>query len=224
MTDNAGWKVEPHGRELVPLSDVRLVVDSVALGMLGGSPSFEQWSTAAERLKKVHGAVKFWIGDLLAMGESLFAEEASQVIDQSYLSEAEVKQYVYVAKGVTPTVRAHAPSWDHCKAVVGLKTEEQEEWLDKARAEDWPARKLSSEIASAKAGGKTVMRFWLVVECGTEARRDKLAGELTTRGFSIKKQEKLAKVKLAKRKKKEPVTAKKKRSGERPRNQRPKKA
>lgn len=211
MADGIGWKIGKAKGELVTLSDVRLAVNEHALVTLGGSPTFDQWSEAAERLKRIHGAVKFWIGDLLAMGESLFSEEASQVIDRSYLSEQEVKGYTSVARAVAPSVREHAPSWDHCRAVSRLPAEQQTEWLDRARAEGWSARKLGSEVAQAQADGKTVMRWWLIVEAGTEHKRDTLADRLEGEGFTVKRQEKMAKV--PKRAKKGLVTAKKKRQG-----------
>ncbi len=222
--ENQGWKGDGLGlNELVPFQDGSLVVDSVALATRGGSPTFDQWADAADRLKKIHGASKYWIGDLLAMGETMFSEEASQVIDQSYLSEQEIKAFTYVAKAVLPTTRSHAQSWDHAKVVAPLKPDAQVEWLDRSRGEDWSARKLASEIAQATSDGKTVMRWWLVVECGTEAKRDKLADELGPRGYTVKKQEKMAKVpkaKKAKRAMKGPVTAQKKHKGAPKRNQR----
>lgn len=223
MAEQQGWHIEEE-QQLVAFESNCLVVDSVALAPRGGSPSYDQWAGGIDRIRKVYGAVKYWLGDLILMGESLFSEEASQVIDQSFLTEQEVKKYTYVAKQVAPTTRAHAQSWDHANAVAHLKPEEQLEWLDKSRAggstsgadEPWSARKLAAEIAKANAEeGKTIMRWWLVVECGTEAKRDKLAERLEGEGFGIKKQEKLAKVPKAKkaRKKKGEVTAQKKRRG-----------
>ncbi len=200
---------ELPGLELVVLGS-NFVVDSVALERRGPvSPTLQQCGGALLRITKVLSGARYWRGDILNLTEGLFAEEASQVIDQEHLTEAEAKAEMYVAKNVKPTTRAHAQTWDHAKAVAGLKDEDQVEWLDKSRADDWSARKLSSEIASSKAEpGKTVMRFWLVVECGTEAKRDKLAEELTREGFTIKKQEKLSKVKKPKKAKKGPITAK----------------
>lgn len=213
-TEQQGWRQEGlPGTELVVLG--ALVVDSVALTTRGGSPTFDQWAEAADRLRKIHGATKYWIGDLLNMGEGLFSEEASQVIDQSFLGEQEVKSYTAVAKAVLPTTRAHAQSWDHARAVSGLKDKAtQEEWLDKSRAEDWSARKLRSEIeASGAEPGKTTMRWWLVVECKTESLRDKVADELKARGHSVKKQEKLSKAPKPKKAKRGPVTAQRKHKG-----------
>jgi hypothetical protein len=195
------------------------VVDGVALAkreMM--SATFAQCDDGLQRLKRIYGAARYWLGDLMNLTEGLFAEEASQLIDESFLSEAEVKAFTFVAAKVQPTARAHAPSWEHAKVVAVLPHEEQLEWLDKARAEAWSARKLASEVAQAKAGGKTVMRFWLVVECGTEARRDKLADRLEGEGYGVKRSEKLAKAPKVKRAKKGPVTAQRKQRGAPKRN------
>lgn len=217
----AGWKVE-EGLELVSIGPL-FVVDSVAVGQKPGSPpTLDQCGQALRRVVKIKDAVRYWLGDLMNLTEGLFAEEASQVIDQELLTEAEAREYTFVAKAVGPTVRAHAPSYEHAKAVARLKPEDQVEWLDKARGADepWSARKLQSEIAQALAEGKTIMRWWLVVECGTEAKRDKLADELGPRGYIVKRQEKLARVKTPKRKKKSVVTAQKRQKGAPKRNRR----
>lgn len=200
------------GLELVPLGPP-FVVDSLALERRGSvSPTLEQLGSALRRVTKIKDAVRYWRGDLLNLTEGLFAEEASQIIDHDLLDEVEAKQEIYVSKNVAPTTRAHAQSWDHARVVGGLKLEKQVEWLDKSRAEDWSARKLATELGKAAANGKTVMRFWLVVECGTEAKRDALGKKLESEGFIVKRQEKLKKVAKPKREKKGPVTARMKRA------------
>jgi hypothetical protein len=147
------------------------------------------------------------------LAEGLFAEEASQVIDSDLLDEAEAKAEMFVAKHVAPTTRAHAPSWEHARVVAALKAEKQAEWLDKARAEGWSARKLQTALAQAGAQGKTVMRFWLVVECGTEAKRDALGDKLEREGYGVKRQEAMRKVPKPKKAKKGPVTAQRRQRG-----------
>ena len=201
------------GMELVPLGPA-FVVDSLALDRRGAPATFAQCEGGLARLKTIYGAARYWLGDLMNLTEGLFAEESSQLIDASFLSEANVKAFTFVSKNVAATTRAHAQSWDHAKVVAALKVEDQVDWLDRSRADDWTARKLANEIAQAKADGKTVMRWWLVVECGSEAKRNKLADDLEARGgFIIKKQEKMAKVAKPKRKKKGPITAQKKHKG-----------
>ena len=200
------------GMELVPLGPP-FVVDSVALERRGQTPpTLQQCDSALRRVTKIKDSVRYWRGDLLNLTEGLFAEQASQIIDQEMLDEAEAKAEMFVAKNVKPTVRAHAPSWEHARAVAHLKEDKQIEWLDKARGDAWSVRKMSSEVQQAAAKGKTVMRFWLVVECGTEAKRDKLAEKLEAEGFGVKRQEAMRKVAKPKKAKKD-VTAQKRRKG-----------
>lgn len=200
------------GLELVPLGPP-FVVDSVALERRGAAPTLDQCGGALRRITKIMDGAKYWRGDLLNLSEGLFAEEASQIIDHELLDESAAKAEMFVAKHVAPTTRAHAQSWDHARVVAGLKVEQQVEWLDKSRADDWSARKLATEIGKDAAGGKTVVRYWLVVECGTEAKRDKLAEDLGAKGFTVKKQEAMKKVPKPKKAKKGPVTAQKKHRG-----------
>ncbi len=203
--------------ELVPLGD-EFSVDGLSLEGRG-RPTIMQCEAALGRVRLVFGAAKYWLGDLMNLTETLFAEEASQLIDQSFLSEKDAKAFMFVAAKVAPSVRAHAQSWDHARVVAGLTPEAQVEWLDRAREDDWTARKLASELAQAKAGGKVVMRWWLVVECGTEEKREKLAEDIEARGgFIVKRQEKLARERKAPKAKAGPLTAQKKRRGAPKRN------
>jgi hypothetical protein len=213
MTPPATAEVELDlpGLELVPLGPP-FVVDSAGLAQRGGPPTLEQCGSALRRITRIKDAVRFWRGDLMNLTEGLFAEEASQVIDSDLLDEAEAKAEMFVAKHVAPTTRAHAPSWEHAKVVAALKAEKQVEWLDKARGEGWSARKLQTALAQAGAQGKTVMRFWLVVECGTEAKRDALGEKLEREGYGVKRQEAMRKVPKQKKSKKGPVTARAKRA------------
>ncbi len=229
VVDRQGWGASEQQEalgELVALGP-ELVVDSAALERRQSVPltNVLQLEKPMSRISRVIFAARLWRGDLMNLGETLFGEEAAQIVDSEHLTEAEAQLEKLVAARVKPTTRLHGQSWDHLLAVVKLDDEKQRDWLDRSRAEGWTPRKLSTEIAAASAEpGKTAMRFWLVIECGTQARMEKLAEKLTADGYTVKRQEKLSKVKVVKRQKKEPVTAKKKRSGERPRNQRPKKA
>ena len=184
-------------------------IDDQGVTLRGPNPSLAQCGHGLVRLKRLHDGVKYWMGQLMNLTETLFAEEASQVIDQELLTEREAKAYMFVAKSVAPSVYEQAPSWEHALAVAKLKPDDdQESWLTLAAREGWSAQKLRSEIAQAGAEGKTVMCFWLVVACATEAKRDKLADKLESEGHSVKRQEKLKKIPKPKKAKKGPITAK----------------
>ncbi len=212
QTDDA---VSARSLELVSLG-APFVVDSVALTRrtdTGAPPTLQECGQALARIIRISDAVKYWAGDVLNLAGTLFGEDASQLLDPDLLDEKESREWQRVAEKVDPVTRAHAPSWEHAQVVAKLATPQQLEWLDKARADDWSARKLASELAQFAAQGKTTMRFWLVVECGTEAKRDRLADRLEGEGFSIKKQEALRKVAKPKKERKGPVTAQRKRKG-----------
>lgn len=183
-------------------------LETTALTVGERQPTFEEWSEAAGKLKKVHTALAFWIGDLLNLGDTLFREESSQVIDVSYLDEKVVKDYTTVAKRV-PLENRGIASWDHCKVVAFLSPAKQKEMLTKAHQEDWSPAKLKTEIASATESGKQSLRFWLIVQCGTEAKQEKLSAELEKEGYVVVKKSGVKREKKAPKprasKKKQPV-------------------
>lgn len=198
--------------ELVQLGPT-FVVDSVALRARDGRSTaltIQDCGKGLLRITKIEDGIKYWRGDLLNLAGTLFGEESSQLLDPELLDEKESADEMRVAEKVSPVTRAHSPSWDHSFAVVKLAEPEQVEWLDRARGEGWSARTLVTEMAKAKAGGKTVLKFWLIVgPIETEAKREALAKKVESEGFSVKRQEKLKKVPKPK---KGPVTARAKRS------------
>ncbi len=224
MADKQGWQ-RSGAEEALTIIDLgeQLVVGTTALERRQSMTidSVQQLDRPMRHVSSIITFGRCYRGDLMNLAETLFGEEAAQIVDSEHLTEAEAAAEKYVASHVKPTTRAHAQSWEHMRAVADLKDEEQAEWLDRSRAESWSAGKLANEIRASKAGeGKTVMRFWLVVECGTEARRDKLADELGPRGYTVKRQEKLSKVAKPKKARKGPVTAQKKHKGTPKRNTR----
>jgi hypothetical protein len=186
------------------------------LAINGGKPTFEECATAADKLKKVHGALAYWLGDLINLTEGLFHEEASQIIDKEFLSEKDVSAFRFVAERVSLKTRALAPSWQHAQAVAALKPAEQEKWLQKALDEDWIASKLKAEVQADDAGGASKMRFLLIVDAGTEAKQIALADRLEKEGYRVTKRsglKKEAKPKKIKGEKKKVVTTRGKKRG-----------
>ena len=190
-----------------------------ALTAPGPPPTMAQCGDGLMRLSKVASRIKFWGGDLLALTETLFAEEAAQIIDSELMDEREVKAEIFVATHVAPRVRDLAPAhdpWGYCNAVAGLKPSEQEEFLLRAGENDWSLSKLRAEVAAAKAGGESKMRFLLIVDVRTEALQEKVGAELEGRGYHVTKRtglRKEAKPKKAAKAKKGPVTAQRKHKG-----------
>lgn len=180
------------GESLVPYDQQRpiavsdyLWVGSLSLSLAPGKkPTHEQFSKDANTLRVVNKGVAFWIGDMLNLGESLFSEEMSQHLDEFGLDEKSVKVYGWVAKNVPEENRRIAPTFGHAQAVAALKPPAQRKWLEKTVEGDWKIARLKMEIVKAGEGHSS-MRFFLIVDCITEARQEKLQQQLEADGFSV---------------------------------------
>lgn len=176
-------------------------LDSVSLTAHGKPPitAFEQ---AFERLGQAQESVNYYLGDLVNLGESLYGEEAAQIIDNKHLDEKSVRTYQWVCKRVQPSERLVAQSFSHAQTVAALGRADQHKWLEKSRGEDWSVAKLKFEVASATELGRTKLQFVLIVNCVTEAKQEKLAKELESEGFVVTKRQSVARIKKVKKEKK----------------------
>lgn len=186
----------------------------------GPPPTLAQCGAGMKRLLMVRSRLMFYLGDLMNLAESLYSEEASQIIDHEDIDERTAKDCTFVAAHVHPRIRGLAPErdpWPYCQAVAKLKPEQQEEFLRRAAEEDWSVPKLKTEITAANAaGGKSAMRFLLIVDCKTEPGQGKLAKELEGRGLSVTSRSGLKREPKAKKKgkaKRGEVTAQKRKKG-----------
>ncbi len=199
--------------QLVPVGP-SFMLDPYCLMQAQARPlTFEQWARAAETLRKVDSSIRWWIGDMLNIGDSLFGEEASQVIDHEKWSEQTVKNFCWVAKNVAPSNRAIGQSWSHCQVVAALTTSEQRRWLKESAQQGWTVSKLKTEIMAALAGGKAKLKFWLIVNCENEGKQTKLAERLEVDGFTVLRKSGLKRDKAPKKVKEKGITARKRRAG-----------
>jgi hypothetical protein len=212
--------------QLVLFGTPEFIVDSVGLSKHGAITV-----TGGERVRnvllKIYSGLNYWIGDHVRAIEGAFGEEASQVIDhQAYesagISESTLKNMKWVAERVPDENRRIAPSWSHAQAVAALRPDQQRKFLEQARAEDWSVPKLKTQIAMSTEEGKSRLVYLLIVDCATEAKLEKLAGDLEREGWKIVKKDVKTKraAKPKKEKKVKAVTAKKKGKGKMSANRR----
>lgn len=209
--------------QLVLFGTQEFVVDSVGLSKHG------QISIAgAERtlgvLLRVHGGSQLWLGDLENIVEATFGEEAPQVIDhETYakhgISESTRKNWAWVAKRVCDANRRIAQSWSHMQAVAALSESVQRKFLEESRAEDWSVSTLKKEIASKTENSKSKLHFMLLVDCGTQAKQQKMATSLEEEGYTVTMKEVTKRESKPKKPKKE-ITAKSKGKGKMSANRR----
>jgi len=196
-------------------------VDQHALVLALERPAtLEEITKAAGKLKDIRGALRYWRGDLINLAEKLHPEQASQIVDaDTFGDEAETNADRLVASKVDLAVRRASPSWEHSRAVAHLAHKDQVKWIQKALDEDWIASKLKTEVQAAEVGGKTGMRFLLIVDAGTEAKQTKLAATLEKDGYKVTLRtgiKREAKAKKPKKLKAGAVTARAKKGGRRP--------
>jgi 2-keto-3-deoxy-galactonokinase len=101
--------------------------------------------------KIVGDATKFWRGDLLVYAQRNFGEMYSQLVDESDMAYQSLKDEMWIANAISPTVRRAELSWSHHREVASLEKESQIKFL--ALAVD---NKLSAIALHKLIKGETV--------------------------------------------------------------------
>lgn len=136
----------------------------------------DAWGAVGEYLETVHGAVQWWLGDWLVLGEERFGEEHAQYLPSVGVTAETLSQYAWVARNITPERRIYDLSWSVYREVADLPPAQQQEWL--ARAEEgsdgvrWSAAELARRMREA-AGDEVGVDLWVLVKCTN--RRDQKA-------------------------------------------------
>lgn len=159
-----------------------------------GKPKFEEWEEVGHMLAVQARGIQFMVGDWLNWGEANFGELAAQVIDARSWSPSTVAVYRHVAGKVPAECRFLDRGLDyaHHQAVAALAPKEQKKWLrqalgDGGAEEHWPVTRLKAAI---KDGGDAPVSEWfLIVGCGSEARREELRRDLELKGYRCKDNE-----------------------------------
>lgn len=112
--------------------------------------SLDEYEAIGRMLGQVDSATKWWIGDFLLTGETYFGEHAYQAMESLGISEDTRMRYVNVAQRVPPERRRPELSWSHHKNITSLEPEEQNEWLERAVADDWSAHDLFEELKAQR--------------------------------------------------------------------------
>jgi hypothetical protein len=155
--------------------------------LAAGSPTFDQWEAALQWCQRVEKYSPFWVGDLLAFGESRYGETYAQAIDATEMKYGTLANAAYVAKAVTADRRRPGLEFGFHQAVAPLLPQEQTNWLERAEAEDLTVAQLRHEIKAAKltATGNPV-DCWLSVHCANVADLSELSDRMKAEGRSVK--------------------------------------
>lgn len=158
-----------------------------------GRPSLEICGDLGEFLRVFEKSIQFSIGDYVNWVESMYGEEASQLIDSSAWSESTIKVYRWVTAKIAPQNRRMEAglSFGHHQLVAELEPSQQVLWLERAQNGDgdgsapWSVQRLRRELQAAKAGRPVVANadiYQVIVNCESQADVDALCRQLDNLG------------------------------------------
>lgn len=181
----------PVTRALAPNSKFCFTETGISLDTSGGAPSYEEWAQVTEYVRVAHAAVQFWAGDLVNIGEALFGEMASQIIDHEGWSAETVRAYAWVAAKIPPENRDSRVSFSHHQVVAALPLQEQVTWLDKAvtGSDGVPWSSVRLKQAIRQPNGTAPVEFGVYIGFESIADRDAVAQEHERAGRTVRRSE-----------------------------------
>jgi hypothetical protein len=152
------------------------------------APTWTEWEEVGEWLKKVDGALQWWIGDWLRIGEGEFGEKYAQAVDATGWEIKTVQQYQWVCERVAFERRIPGLSFFHHREVADLEPAEQTEWLEKASRGDgdgqrWSVARLRDELNARNGNGDGV---WVLVQAKDQEDADSLVERMIAEGRKAK--------------------------------------
>jgi hypothetical protein len=177
---------QPDGLE--PVQHGKFQFTSQGL-VVTGDPSFEDWAQAMHTVAVIERGLAFLVGDLIRFGEDKFGELAAQVIDARSWKPETVRAYTWLAEKVPMENRMldRGLTVKHHLAVAKLPEPEQRKWLQRALnngEEQWTTARLQAAIKNG--ADEEATRFYVLVECTTQKRRDELQKQLELDGHICK--------------------------------------
>lgn len=131
-------------KELKPVEDF-CKITTVGLEIKEDT-KIENWLKIGDGLKRMNGAMQWWIGDWLNYGEQKYGEMYAQALDKTnyeYETLAKLKQ---VSEKVEISNRLPILSWTHHFAIAYLEPDQQKEWLQKTVDNEWSVRELKDAL------------------------------------------------------------------------------
>jgi hypothetical protein len=194
-----------------PLNLENFILEALGL-TVKGHPAIEEWQGIGELLATMEHGSPWQVGDWVNFGEVEYGEEYSQALDHRKLSESTCRNYAWVCKKIPADSgnRFVELSFAHHRNVAALSPSEQKRWLKRAIKDGWSDTRLKQELHASENGGNGKLRYFVVVECKSEADQGKVQKAMEAEGRSCKLNVS-GKAPTAKRGKKD-VTAKRKRA------------
>ena len=115
-----------------------------------GAPTADEWEQCGRVLRRIEGAVQFWIGDWVNYGEKAYGEKYTDAERVTGLDVGTLMNYASVAKHVETSLRSEIVPYSIHALVAPLDHDRQVAILARAAAEDLTVTKVR-EILRADA-------------------------------------------------------------------------
>jgi N6-adenosine-specific RNA methylase IME4 len=120
-------------RKTLELGAFRLTATEL---VVRGAPAFDEWRRCGALLQRIEGAIQWWIGDWLNYGEQQWRDRYGAAADATKIDPGTLRNYAYVAKHVSPSLRSDKVAYSIHKEIAPLAPETQSAILERAEAED----------------------------------------------------------------------------------------
>src|SRR5437667_7006511 len=103
----------PRGSDTLELGSFKFKTTAL---VVQGTPTFDEWEHCGTVLRRIEGAVQFWIGDWLNYGEHAYGEKYAQAVNETQADTW--KNYAWVSHQVKKSTRVDDLSWSHHREVA----------------------------------------------------------------------------------------------------------
>ncbi|MFA1538086.1 LmbU family transcriptional regulator [Actinomadura monticuli] len=115
-----------------------------------GAISIETWKQIGEQIFRISDSSAWWLGDWLVYGQNRYPERYKRAIDETSLDYQTLRNYAWVARRFVASRRRDELSFQHHMEVASLSPDEQDQWLDRARAQRWSRNELRARLRAAR--------------------------------------------------------------------------
>jgi len=151
--------------------------------------TFDQWEQIGNTLQTINGAVNWWIGDWLNVGERQWGDTYTQAVQSTDSSVESLKKYKSVSERVPQNIRCANLSWTHHFYVAYQPAEERGPLLAIADAYNLSSRELKELKDAPDEWRKLMIETFVNNVCETYNELTYLAGQKQVDGTKPPKEE-----------------------------------
>jgi len=122
--------------------------------VIRGAPAFDEWQQCGAIMRRVEGAVQWWIGDWLNYGEKTYGERYTAAINALGADYQTLANYAYIAGKVQFSRRRENLSFSVHAEVAALSAGQQDTILERAEQEELKVREVRDLVRATTHADK----------------------------------------------------------------------